>query len=191
MAQKAEAATLVFARNFFRNPRMLGSVIPSSRFLIRQLLRHVDWDRAKVVVEFGPGVGTISQAMLRHMRTDAKLVAFEINHDFVQLLRENFRDPRFQVQERSAADASTVLPTLGLEGADYIVAGIPFSILPDGVRMAVLHGAHAALKPGGELLIYQFSAKVRADLEAIFGRVDEVFELRNILPARVFRCVKQ
>jgi phospholipid N-methyltransferase len=187
--QKAEA--LVFARNFFLNPKMLGSVIPSSRFLVRQLLRHVNWSRAQVIVEFGPGVGTISHAMLRHMRADAHLVAFEINSEFVGLLRENLPDPRFQVIERSAADAVDVLRELGFEAADYIVAGIPFSILPDDVREQVLRGAHAALKPGGELLIYQFSAKVREDLEAIFGRVDEVFELRNILPARVFRCVKQ
>jgi phospholipid N-methyltransferase len=191
VTQKAEAAPLVFARNFFRNPKMLGSVIPSSRFLIRQLLRHVSWDRADVVVEFGPGVGTITNAMLRCMKPEAKLVAFEINRDFVRHLRENVADPRLQVLERSAADVGTVLPSLGLSSADYIVAGIPFSILPDDVREAVLRGAHAALKPGGELLIYQFSAKVRADLEAIFGRVDEVFELRNILPARVFRCVKK
>ena len=29
---------LLFARNFFRHPRMLGSIIPSSRFLIKQVL---------------------------------------------------------------------------------------------------------------------------------------------------------
>ena len=29
---------LLFARNFFRHPRMLGSIVPSSRFLIRELL---------------------------------------------------------------------------------------------------------------------------------------------------------
>jgi phospholipid N-methyltransferase len=191
VAQKGEAATLVFAKNFFMNPRMLGSVIPSSRFLIRQLLRHVDWERAKVVVEFGPGVGTISRAMLRRMGRDARLVAFEINGEFVRHLEENFADPRFTVVNRSATEACAALPELGLGAADYIVAGIPFSILPDDVRESVLRGAHSALRPGGELLVYQFSAKVRGDLERIFGRVDEVFELRNILPARVFRCVRQ
>ena len=29
---------LLFARNFFRHPRMLGSIIPSSRVLINELL---------------------------------------------------------------------------------------------------------------------------------------------------------
>ena len=46
----------LFALNFFKHPRMLGSIIPSSRFLIERVLRQVDWKRARVIVEYGPGV---------------------------------------------------------------------------------------------------------------------------------------
>ena len=46
---------------------MLGSVIPSSRFLVNDLMAQVDWDRARVVVEYGPGVGTITQHILKRM----------------------------------------------------------------------------------------------------------------------------
>ena len=52
--------TLLFAKNFLQHPRMLGSLIPSSRFLVERLLRKVDWKRAKTIVEYGPGVGTIT-----------------------------------------------------------------------------------------------------------------------------------
>src|SRR3712207_8679628 len=34
---------LLFARNFFRHPRMLGSLVPSSPFLIKRVLRRIDW----------------------------------------------------------------------------------------------------------------------------------------------------
>src|SRR6476661_3144338 len=50
--------TLLFARNFLQHPMMLGSLIPSSRFLISRLLSKVDWSRARTIVEYGPGVGT-------------------------------------------------------------------------------------------------------------------------------------
>ncbi len=43
-------SALVFARNFFKNPRMLGSIIPSSKYLVSNLLRDVDWNRARVFV---------------------------------------------------------------------------------------------------------------------------------------------
>ncbi|MFP5245192.1 MAG: class I SAM-dependent methyltransferase [Thermoanaerobaculia bacterium] len=185
-----EDSALVFARNFFRNPRMLGSVIPSSRYLVANLLRDVDWERARVIVELGPGVGTISREILKRMRPDAVLLAFEINDDFVRLLKQNFTDPRFRVLHRSGAQVMDALRELRLGEADVIIAGIPFSIMTEHDRMEVLRNCHDALTEGGVMLVYQFSAKVRVYLEKLFGRVHRVFEPRNILPAQLFRCVK-
>ena len=58
---------------------MLGSLIPSSRFLVNDVLNQVDWDKARVIVEYGPGVGTITQEILKRMRPDAVLLALELN----------------------------------------------------------------------------------------------------------------
>ena len=187
----AERAEVVFARNFFKNPRMLGSLIPSSRFLVKQLLRDVRWSDTRVIVEFGPGVGTISGEILKRMRPDATLVVFEINDEFVRVLRDRYVDPRLQVIHRSAADIADVLRELGLGPADCVIAGIPFSIMTEADRGAVLRNTYAALRPGGSFLVYQFSSRVRSDLEKVFGTVHEQFELRNILPARLFHCVRR
>ena len=46
---------------------MLGSIVPSSRFLIRQLLAPVNWTQARVFVEYGPGVGGITAEVLRRV----------------------------------------------------------------------------------------------------------------------------
>ena len=188
-ATNADSA-IVFARNFFKNPRMLGSVIPSSRYLVHQLLRDVDWEHARVIVEIGPGVGTISREVLRRMRPDATLVAFEINDDFVRHLKQNFHDPRLRVQHRSGAEIHEALRELRLGKADYVIAGIPFSIMSDEDRMAVLRNSRESLTEGGTMLVYQFSNKVRTDLEKLFGRVQRMFEPRNVLPAHVFKCTK-
>ena len=189
-AARSEGPAIVFARNFFKNPKMLGSVIPSSRYLVEALLRDIKWDEARVVVEFGPGVGTISGEILKRMRSDATLIVFEINDEFVDVLSRRFDDPRLRIVHRSAADISDVLHEFGLPPADYVISGIPFSIMSEDDRLAVLRNTYAALRDGGSLLVYQFSTRVRSDLEAIFGRVHQVFEPRNILPARVFHCVK-
>ena len=189
-AAATDGQALVFARNFFKNPKMLGSLIPSSRFLIKQLLRDVKWNDVRVIVEYGPGVGTISGEILKRMRPDAKLVVFEINDDFVRVLKGRFNDPRLHVLHRSAAQVQDALRELGLEKADCAIAGIPFSIMKDEDRQAVLQNTHAALRPGGSFLVYQFSSRVRADLEKIFGPVHQGFEPLNILPARLFHCVK-
>lgn len=189
-AARSEGPAIVFARNFFKNPKMLGSVIPSSRFLVEQLLRDIRWDEARVIVEFGPGVGTISGEILKRMRSDATLIVFEINDEFVDVLSRRFEDSRLRIVHRSAADITDVLLEFGLPGADYVISGIPFSIMSEEDRLGVLRNTYAALRDGGSLLVYQFSIRVRSDLEAIFGRVHQLFEPRNILPARVFHCVK-
>src|SRR5499427_10842628 len=93
---------LLFARNFFRHPRMLGSIVPSSRFLIKQLLEPINFGRARVIVEYGPGSGVITAELLRRMRSDAVLIAIEMNPDFVSYLSSAFSDKRLQVVEGSA-----------------------------------------------------------------------------------------
>jgi phospholipid N-methyltransferase len=170
---------------------MLGSVIPSSRFLVHQLLLDLDWERARVIVELGPGVGTISREVLKNMRSDATLLAFEINDDFVRHLRENFDDPRLRVMDRSGAAVNDALRELRLGKADYVIAGIPFSIMSEEDRTAVLRNCHEALAEDGVMLVYQFSARVRGDLEKLFGRVQRMYEPRNVLPAHVFKCTKR
>src|SRR6201996_7863456 len=116
---------MLFFRNFFRHPRMLGSIIPSSRFLIKQILEPIDWDKARVIVEYGPGVGGITAEILRRMRPDAKLIAIEMNPDFVNFLKKSLVDPRIEVVQGSAADVNEIMKQLGLTKADYIISGIP------------------------------------------------------------------
>ena len=85
---------LLFALNFFRHPFMLGSIWPSSRFLVDEVLRPIDWERARVIVEYGPGVGTITTEILRRMHPDAHLVAIETNEAFVKFLNTSITDPQ-------------------------------------------------------------------------------------------------
>lgn len=177
---------LLFSRNFIKHPRMLGSVIPSSRFLIGQVLKQVDWERARVFVEYGPGVGTITRHVLKRMHRDAQVLVLETNGDFVEYLRGAIPDPRLHVVHGSAADVERVLEEQGLGKADYAISGIPFSTMPADLRESIVQSTHDALRPGGAFLVYQFSSKVRADLERVFASMDTSFEPLNVPPAHVF-----
>ena len=179
---------LLFARNFFRHPRMLGSIIPSSRFLIRQLLQPVDWATARVIVEYGPGVGSITAEILQRMRPDALLIAIETNSDFVKYLRSTFPDRRLRVMEGSAESVDEILRQQGHEHVDYIISGIPFSTIPADLRERILLKTFGALAPGGSFLVYQFSTRVLPDLQRIFHYVKRSFEPLNVLPAHLFFC---
>src|SRR4051794_10191299 len=94
----------IFLKNFVRHPLMLGSVIPSSRYLINRVLDNIDWQQTRTGVEYGPGVGTFTRPILGRMRADARLLAIELNADFGQLLRSSINDGRLCVADGSAAD---------------------------------------------------------------------------------------
>jgi len=178
----------LFASNFVRHPYMLGSVIPSSPFLVNQVLKSIDWERAPVIVEYGPGVGTFTGEILRRMRSDARLVVIETNGDFVQFLRESLPDARLQVVHDSAAHVRSVLRRLGLPAADYIISGIPLGSMPEPVRANIVGESRAALAPGGALLVYQFTARALPALRRTFGEVRRSFALCNLPPAQLFVC---
>src|SRR5262245_55840283 len=98
------ARALLFARNFLKHPKMLGSLIPSSRYLASHLLEQIDFDRARFIVEYGPGIGNITQELLKRMTPQSKLIVIETNEEFVAFLKANLRDTRLHVVCGSAAE---------------------------------------------------------------------------------------
>ena len=183
--------TLLFAKNFLQHPKMLGSMIPSSRFLIDRLLTNVDWARARTIVEYGPGVGTITAHILFRMQPKARLVVFEMNEDFVRYLARTFPDPRLHVVHGSAETVQRELDRLKLDGADYIISGIPFTTMPMELREKIMRESREALNPGGAVLVYQFTRAVLPYLQTHFSQIFQDYEPRNILPARLFYCTQE
>ena len=176
----------VFAKNFFKNPKQVGSIVPSSRFLIDKLIAPVDWNKCKVIVEYGPGIGNISLEILKRMRPDAKMILLELNDDMAEYLQQAFRDPRVISLHRSAEDICEVLRENGLEYADYVVSGIPFSMLPTGVGEKVIKATWEALRPGGKFLIYQYRRKILDFLRPVFEMIETRYQPFNVPPAFVF-----
>ncbi len=187
-ARSSITEMLLFAGNFVLHPHMLGSIIPSSRFLVNQVLEPIDWQRAGVIVEYGPGVATFTGEILRRMGSDTQLVVIETNRDFVRFLRRSYRDTRLHVVHESAARVRSVLERLGLPPAQYIISGIPLGSMPDALRAEIVGETRAALAPGGAFLVYQFTARVLPVLQRTFGSVRRGFERRNLPPAQLFVC---
>lgn len=176
----------VFFRGFLEHPKMVGSIIPSSRFTIEKMLAPVDWQQCKVFVEYGPGVGTFCYPVLERLRRDGALVVIDTNPLYIDYLRETIGDSRFHAVHGSAADVEEILAALGFDHADYVLSGLPFSTLPDGVGPAIAAATHRVLRPGGAFLVYQFSARARDFMAPHFARIDAGFEWLNVLPCKLF-----
>jgi len=184
--QRYAAQCAVFFRGFLEHPRMVGSIIPSSRFTIRRMLEPVDWGQAEVFVEYGPGVGTFTRPVLERLRGDAAMVVIDTNPLYIDYLEKTIRDPRFHAVLGSAENVEQILADLNLGAADYILSGLPFSTLPTGVGPAIASATERALKPGGGFLAYQFTDAVQRMSQPYFDRIDEDFEWLNILPTKMY-----
>ena len=176
----------LFFKGFVKHPAMVGSVIPSSRALVDKMLAPVDWTRVKLFVEYGPGVGTYTLPVLDRLGPDAELIAIDTNPDFIDFLRREITDPRLRPVRGSAADVRRIVADLGHREADYVLSGLPFSTLPEGVGDRIAAETAAVLKPDGAFLVYQVSGRVADFIGPHFARVERGFEWRNIPPMRLF-----
>jgi len=172
----------VFLRGFVEHPRMVGSIIPSSRAVIDTMLAPVDWSRCRLFVEYGPGVGTFCRPVLDRLPRDGHLLVIDTNPLFIDYLRRTIGDSRFSAVLGSAAEVEEIVRDEGHDGADYVLSGLPFSTLPDGVGQQIAAATHQVIRPGGAFLTYQFSPVARDLTARYFDRVDTDFVWANVPP---------
>lgn len=172
----------IFFRGFVENPGMVASVVPSSQATIDAMLAKVDWDRCKLFVEYGPGVGTFTTRILDCLPPDGRLLAIDTNPRFVEFLKKTITDPRFEVVLGSATDVESIVRASGHSRADYIISGLPFSSLPQDVAEQIVGATYAVLRDGGAFMTYQFRTTARDLTTARFDRTDQGLALFNVPP---------
>ena len=175
-----------FFKGFLKNPKEVGSIIPSSRFLTRRVLKCGKVHQSRVIIELGPGTGVFTREILRTMPKDGKLVAIEISAAFADLLRRSIRDPRLTVYEGSAADLEKALAEAEESRADLVVSGVPFSTIERGAGRRTLEAAKRVLSDRGRFVAYQFRSHVRRLAEPVFGPGETHSGFWNLPPMRIY-----
>lgn len=179
----ASAMTLMrtkanFVQQFIRNPRMMGSITPSSETLCRTMIASVEWPETLRIAELGAGDGVLTRQILAHMAPDATLDAFEISTALAAKLTA-LDDPRMTVRTCSAEY---------LNGEyDVIFSGLPLLSLPPALREAILRAVFSALGPDGLFVQFQYTSLTQPDLSRYFTW-ERQRVLKNVPPAWVYRC---
>ena len=181
---------VLFFRDFLLRPKQVGSIIPSSRFLERRVVRGAELGSARTVVELGPGTGGTTRALLRALPADARLLVIEINPRFAALIRRSIQDPRLRIEVGDASDLARHLETHELPPPDAVISGIPFSTMPRSVGLRILRAVRDVLSPGGRFVAYQVRDRVAVLGRAVFGPAKMEAEIRNVPPMRIWRWVK-
>ncbi len=182
-------SSIIF-RRFLADPLKIAYVVPSSKSLVRRVLGKVDFQRAKVVVEFGGGEGCYTRELAERLAPDARLLVFELDAHLAEHLRKQFRDDdRVLVYEKDAATFRDELRELGILEADYVISGIPFSYLEPKKKKEILHAVHEGLKPDGQFIVYQVTPELKGHTRMFAAHEVEYF-LANIPPMFIVACHK-
>jgi phospholipid N-methyltransferase len=177
-----------FLRSFVHDWRTIGSVTPSSRYLVGAMLDNIDFGRVRRVVEYGPGTGVFTGEVLRRLRPDGELLALDTEDHFIADLNAKFPDPRLIAVRGSAAAIERHLVALGWDGAEVIISGIPYTAMPAELREGILSASARALATGGRFVAYQYSPYIRPLLGKLYRRVETHWVARNVPPAFYFVC---
>ena len=176
----------LFLKRFLRRPLQVASIIPSSRTLIRKVAGKMDFSKPRVIAEFGPGEGCHTREIVRSMHDDSKLLLFELDRELAEHLKEQFRDDRrVIVLNTDAARLAEELAVRGLRHCDYIVSGIPFSILEPAKKRELLRNTFDALTPESHaaFIIYQVTNELRERGHCDhFARAESEYCLQNLPP---------
>lgn len=141
------------------------------------------------VVEFGPGTGQLTRAILAAGVAPADLSLFELDADFVAHLRAGF--PGVSVHHLGADRADEVVAP----GVGAVVSGLPLLSMPPAVREAIVAAAFRILAPGAPFIQFTYGPKPPLPPDALnkLGlRVEAGRKIwANLPPARVYRFYRR
>jgi phospholipid N-methyltransferase len=174
-------STLFFKR-FLKRPFQIASIVPSSQALVERVASKMDFSQSLVIAEYGPGEGVHSREIARRMTSDSHLLLFELDAALARALERQFTgDSRVHVIHGDAASLPYELKRLGFTSCDYILSGIPFSILKIDKKRALLRKTYDALKEEGKFIIYQVTNELRQHA-TVFQSAESEYFLQNIPP---------
>jgi len=174
-------STLFFKR-FLKRPFQVASIVPSSKAMVERVASKMDFSQPRVIAEYGPGEGVHSREIARRLSPDSHLLLFELDAAFARDLKRQFaHDPRVHVIHGDAATLPLELERRGFPECDYILSGIPFSILKIEKKRALLRKTYDALAPGGSFIIYQVTNELKQHAK-LFEHGESEYFLQNIPP---------
>ncbi|WP_374391549.1 class I SAM-dependent methyltransferase [Tabrizicola sp.] len=174
----------LFRRRLLKNPRQVSAIAPSSRTLARAMTLGLG-PKSGPVVEFGPGTGRFTEAILARGVPPGNVTLFELDEEFVTYLREKF--PGVTVHQLPAQEAARLVPpTVGT-----VISGLPLLSMPPEVREGIVAAAFDVLAPRGRYVQFTYGSRPPLPPETIatlgltVNRGHKVWA--NLPPATVYR----
>ena len=151
---------LTFLRQFFRDARNTGSIMPSSPALARAMVHGIATGAPQRWLEVGPGTGPFTRSLLAAKRPGDRLVIVELSKEFCVRLDADILAPWKRANPEQAAEVVLInapIEDAKLEpGFDHVVCGLPFNNFPPELVERIMVQLRALIRPAGSLRYFAY-----------------------------------
>ncbi|HSU72259.1 MAG TPA: rRNA adenine N-6-methyltransferase family protein [Candidatus Binatia bacterium] len=173
---------LTFLGAYIKDPKNIGAITPTSRYVARRVIRQIP-ATARTIVEYGPGNGAVTLPVLKGMPRSAKLIAIERNPAFVETLKK-VRSAKLQVVHGNAQDAAKYA-----KKPDVILSALPFNSFPESLKHEILANTAKNMRKDSKFVVYlQYSRVLEDYLPQYFSAIEHEYEPRNLPPSHLYIC---
>lgn len=151
------------------------------------MVQPINFDTAKVIVEYGPGTGSFTKELIARRNEKTTLIIIEQNDTFYERLKKKLSNQdNIHLIHDSAENVEKYLGKYGFRYADYIISGLPFSSLPKQISSNILEATQIAIGKNGQFITFQYSLVKKKLFEKFFEIIKCPRVMRNLPPAFVF-----
>jgi len=174
--------------------QQMGAIVPSTRFLVDQMISPVPEDYGGQIIELGAGSGALTKRLAARC-PHAQILACEINRSLARVNRSNLAaaglgSARVQVVADSAENMLAGLCGKGKERPKFVISGIPLGNLDNEKSQAIIDAVRETLRPGGMFIQFQYFLADWRKIRARFARMRTVPVFLNLPPAFVYYAQK-
>ncbi len=161
------------------------------------MVEWFDWDSLRNVVEFGPGTGVFTQAIVERLHPEANFFAIEQSADMVQATRS--RCPGTTVYHDSVTNVQELCRQQSMDQIDAVICGLPWASFSESLQTEIMNAMLEVLPPGGRFATFAYWQGLALPAGIRFSRrLGETFSSversptawMNLPPAFVYRCVR-
>jgi phosphatidylethanolamine/phosphatidyl-N-methylethanolamine N-methyltransferase len=172
-----------FLAQFLRNPKEIGSILPSSPLLGKTMAGFVPDESERYIVELGPGTGPITKALVKAGFHEENMLCIEQSQKLVDHLHKRF--PKLNVVQGDACDLCELLGDKNGK-VNAIVSSLPLKSIPGSIVEKIIDQMDNCLQDDGIIIQFTYDLrKKRSPLLSKFTRVNHKVVLGNVPPARV------
>lgn len=184
-----------FLGQFLRSPGKIGSICPSSRFLVHALAQAA-LDKANdiqgLIVDLGAGSGVVSRELLKCGVAPERILAVDISGHFREIFRKHC--PGLELHTGDARNLEDLINKYNPgQPLQAVISSLPLRVMPGNLVSEIMSETRKVLRRrGGVLIQYTYAFWIHSALDPYgFLTEDRRFVPVNIPPALVEKYTPQ